>query len=570
MSDPSILTYSGIRYMNKALTDQQIKILSERPQVKCVSRKTGLHFSKEFLDQLKEAWSEQKSLKTIESFLEANGFTSDLIPRSFLYCLQRRLKDKWAEKEKQVASDNSSIENTGKTKYDILSSFAGHPLIVKGVGFHYNLSDEFFNDACRLHHLGFSMEQILGVYEIDSSVISLRTLNSIRKKLTNWKKTEVSSKLTDEQHCRYARNKSRLLEDKVSSLFSDIKTRIPSMTRIELKEFCRFIDALPTDNAQGYGKKELIELCGMSKTRYYRILSDESYVIREELRNSRDDVDVAKIRQVLERFPFPMGIRQIFMQMPRVTGVSFSLNKLRRLMKKYGITCPVRRPRNTNRVKREWLKEHVKPNLLRRRFRLHRPGEVILTDVTYLTYAHGIRRAYGSSAIDPVTGKLLTFCISERNDLALGLDTLTKLSEIPGLEPALLHSDQGILYLTDEFQNRVKEMRMTQSMSKRGNCWDNSPQESFFGHFKDEVLYEDCTSFEELKKLIDLYSVYYNDERCQWTRNRMTPVEYEKYLREMTEEEFSGYLENEERKYRQMQEASVTRAKLRARTLGPE
>lgn len=107
-------------------------------------------------------------------------------------------------------------------------------------------------------------------------------------------------------------------------------------------------------------------------------------------------------------------------------------------------------------------------------------------------------------------------------------------------------------------------------MSKRGNCWDNSPQESFFGHFKDEVLYEDCTSFEELKKLIDLYSVYYNDERCQWTRNRMTPVEYEKYLREMTEEEFSGYLENEERKYRQMQEASVTRAKLRARTLGPE
>ena len=77
--------------MNKALTDQQIKILSERPQVKCVSRKTGLHFSKEFLDQLKEAWSDQKSLKTIESFLEAHGFTSDLIPRSFLYCLQRRL-----------------------------------------------------------------------------------------------------------------------------------------------------------------------------------------------------------------------------------------------------------------------------------------------------------------------------------------------------------------------------------------------------------------------------------------------------------------------------------------------
>ena len=88
MSDPSTLTYSGIRYMNKALTDQQIKILSGRPQVKCVSRKTGLHFSKEFLDQLKEAWSDKKSLKTIESFLEANGITSDLIYPgvSFIVC----------------------------------------------------------------------------------------------------------------------------------------------------------------------------------------------------------------------------------------------------------------------------------------------------------------------------------------------------------------------------------------------------------------------------------------------------------------------------------------------------
>ena len=258
------------------------------------------------------------------------------------------------------------------------------------------------------------------------------------------------------------------------------------------------------------------------------------------------------------------------MQLPRVAGVSFGLNKLRRLLKKYGISCQVRRPRNANKAKREWLKEHVKPNLLRRRFRLHRPGEVILSDVTYLTYARGNKRAYGSSAIDPVTGKLLTFCVSKNNDLALGLNTLTKLSEVPGLEHALFHSDQGILYLTDEFQNRVREMGMTQSMSRRGNCWDNSPQESFFGHFKDEVAYEDCAEFEDLKKLIESYSEYYNNARCQWTRNRMTPAEYEKYLLGMTDEEFSGYLEKEEEKYRQMLKASAAKAKLRAKALGPE
>ena len=160
--------------------------------------------------------------------------------------------------------------------------------------------------------------------------------------------------------------------------------------------------------------------------------------------------------------------------------------------------------------------------------------------------------------------------MSQNNDLALGLETLTKLSEIPGMEQALFHSDQGILYLTDEFQNRVREMGMRQSMSKRGNCWDNSPQESFFGHFKDEVAYEDCTEYEDLKKLIESYSEYYNNARCQWTRNRMTPAEYDRYLRDMTDEEFSGYLEKEEEKYRQMQEASASKAKLRAKALGPE
>ena len=113
-------------------------------------------------------------------------------------------------------------------------------------------------------------------------------------------------------------------------------------------------------------------------------------------------------------------------------------------------------------------------------------------------------------------------------------------------------------------------MGMTQSMSKRGNCWDNSPQESFFGHFKDEVAFEDCAEFEDLKKLIESYSEYYNSARCQWTRNRMTPEEYEKYLLGMTDEEFSGYLEKEEEKYRQMQEASAAKAKLRAKALEPE
>ena len=71
---------------------------------------------------------------------------------------------------------------------------------------------------------------------------------------------------------------------------------------------------------------------------------------------------------------------------------------------------------------------------------------------------------------------------------------------------------------------------MIQSMSRKGNCIDNAPTESFFGHFKDEVDYKDCTSFEELKTKTEEYINYYNNERQQWNLKKMTPVEYRNHL----------------------------------------
>lgn len=105
-------------------------------------------------------------------------------------------------------------------------------------------------------------------------------------------------------------------------------------------------------------------------------------------------------------------------------------------------------------------------------------------------------------------------------------------------------------------------------MSKRGNCQDNAPQESFFGHFKDECRYSDCKDICELRALIIQYADYYNNERRMWDRGRMTPVEYEQYLLSMTEEAFSAYLAQEEEKYRQMKENAAKRAIERAKNLG--
>ena len=76
----------------------------------------------------------------------------------------------------------------------------------------------------------------------------------------------------------------------------------------------------------------------------------------------------------------------------------------------------------------------------------------------------------------------------------------------------------------------LSELSIARSMSRRGNCWDNAPQESFFGHMKDELHLEECESYEAVCNELNDYFDYYNNDRCQWGLNKMTPVQYRDYL----------------------------------------
>ncbi len=95
---------------------------------------------------------------------------------------------------------------------------------------------------------------------------------------------------------------------------------------------------------------------------------------------------------------------------------------------------------------------------------------------------------------------------------------------------ALIHSDQGTHYTHPEYQQRVKEMGLLQSMSRRGNCLDNAPIESFFGHFKDEVDYKQAESLAELHTIVMDYMNHYNYTRKQWSLKKMAPATYRSHL----------------------------------------
>ncbi|MFM1581355.1 IS3 family transposase [Helcococcus bovis] len=95
---------------------------------------------------------------------------------------------------------------------------------------------------------------------------------------------------------------------------------------------------------------------------------------------------------------------------------------------------------------------------------------------------------------------------------------------------AMIHSDQGSHYTITSFRELLKNYELRQSMSRRGNCWDNAPQESFFGHLKQELASyaKQWTCFEEIKSRIGDRIDYYNNDRFQMRLEKLTQKEFYK------------------------------------------
>lgn len=250
-------------------------------------------------------------------------------------------------------------------------------------------------------------------------------------------------------------------------------------------------------------------------------------------RQEQKDEEVRDI--ILKAYHFKgrkKGARQIKMTLEGQYDIVYNLKRIRRIMKKYNIFCPIRKANPYRRMMKATREHTVVPNLLNREFKQDTPGKVLLTDITYLFYGNG-KKAYLSTIKDGSTNEILAYNVSSSLALALATDTLHKLKRNPRIKlskDAFIHSDQGVHYTSPEFQALVKKYKLGQSMSRRGNCWDNAPQESFFGHFKDEAYIKQCNTLVELKKEIKQYMIYYNNYRYQWDLKKMTPVQYRNHL----------------------------------------
>jgi putative transposase len=274
-------------------------------------------------------------------------------------------------------------------------------------------------------------------------------------------------------------------------------------------------------------------LCGagaVSRSGYYHYLSTE------ELRLQREEQDRKEFLIILEAYQFKgynKGARGIYMRLLHMNPpVHMNIKKIRRLMKKYGLFCPIRKANPYRRMAKAIELASVAPNLLNREFETHGPRKVLLTDITYIINGKA-PRCYMSTIIDACTKELLAWVLSKSLEIDFVLETVNKLIDNHGVSlttETLINSDQGVHYKSIRFVQLIKDSEMRQSMSRKANCWDNAPQESFFGHMKDEIDISWCTSFDEIHQVITNWTNYYNNERYQWDLAKLAPAEYYQYL----------------------------------------
>lgn len=241
-----------------------------------------------------------------------------------------------------------------------------------------------------------------------------------------------------------------------------------------------------------------------------------------------DHDDHLLIKAVFDKGKAKWGWRTIQMKLME-EEIAMNHKKIIRIMKKYDLITKIRRRNPYKNIMKKSMEHRILENKLRRGFGLESPAKVFCTDITYVPFNH--RFAYLSAIKDIATREIVAWNMSGHLEMDLVMNTVKNMeNSISSLEEVLIHSDQGFHYTNPQYIEKIRALKMIQSMSRKGNCIDNAPIESFFGHLKDDVDYKDCKTFEKLYSLIAEYMEYYNHGRRQWGLKKMTPVEYRNHL----------------------------------------
>ncbi|QNH39940.1 IS3 family transposase [Bacillus sp. PAMC26543] len=320
----------------------------------------------------------------------------------------------------------------------------------------------------------------------------------VGKQYTYGKGPEYSSELEKLQ----AENRYLRQQNEVPKKVQRIGKEVDSQTSVELVEVL-------------HSTMTVQNICvhlGISRASYYRW--------KKNLMKDHPKCHLEKqIGTLCREHKYRYGYRKITAILKK--GMRINYKTVQRIMQKNQWQCRVK----VKKRKKNGQPYAVVDNILDRNFQSDHPLEKLVTDITYLPY--GQKQLYLSSILDVYNGEVIAFTIGDKQDTDFVLNTLDQLPTLP--QNCVLHSDQGSVYTSYEYQKAVKTKGITMSMSRKGTPADNASIESFYSSLKSETFYLNSinrTTTAIVERTVKEYIYYYNNIRIQTKLNSQSPISY--------------------------------------------
>lgn len=267
---------------------------------------------------------------------------------------------------------------------------------------------------------------------------------------------------------------------------------------------------------QQYNTKELCDLFKQSRSSYY-------YQIKEKPLNDNTNVMVEFIKQIAIEVGHTYGKRRMRVSLNN-QSYNIGLYQTATLMKKAGVVAI--RPRKRHYYPDTGVMHKKAKNLLNRAFEQQSTNTHWVGDITYIKTHQGW--SYLASVLDLNSKQLVGWALSKQPNAQLTKDALTNAltRHQPNTSKLMFHSDQGVQYRAKAFVQYCSQSKITQSMSRRGNCWDNAVMERFFRSLKTEKLnYQSFANHHEVVENVESYIYFYNYKRIYSAIGYLTPAQ---------------------------------------------
>jgi len=277
------------------------------------------------------------------------------------------------------------------------------------------------------------------------------------------------------------------------------------------------------ENRKGILTK-LLKIAGLSKSTYYFELKKEEF-------DNRNKEIIDHIKDIFDKHKANYGVRRVYHELLN-QGIKVNHKKVQRLMHKHHLSAK-KHPR-----KYHSYQGHVgavADNIIKQNFVADSPNKKWTTDVSQFSFSWG--RCYFSPIMDMFNNEIVGFDLSMKADYHQ-IERMLTSAEIDSknLSKLIFHSDQGWQYQNPRYVETLKKHGIIQSMSRKGNCMDNSIMESFFSIMKNEMFFgheNEFKNFSEFSKVVKDYIYYYNNVRIKEKTGWKSPVQY-RLLKEST------------------------------------